>query len=215
MFACPWLSDSKLRVLTASPMNCQDDFAGRVIDVGDDIGDKGTQELLAGARRDTWSIPGGIEILSKPDEIRPDYVPICGLSLGQSCLARLDTAQRGFPTLLQLCRDEAIVRIAGCVSPFRERGFILGLLKLEFDDASLLGLAFHVRPFRFECRLNRHRFNSPEEFFADRRLDADAAEGQTSGLAQHKIWTLATIDGSARWTTAITYHQSSTAPCAG
>lgn len=30
-------------------MNRQDDFSGCVIDVGDDIGDKCTQELLSGA----------------------------------------------------------------------------------------------------------------------------------------------------------------------
>jgi hypothetical protein len=28
-------------VLTAPPMDCQDDLAGRLVDVGDDIGDKG------------------------------------------------------------------------------------------------------------------------------------------------------------------------------
>lgn len=53
-----------------------------------------------------------LRFLSKPDEVRRDYTLIGGLSLGQSGLARLDTTQRGFPTLLQLCRNQPIAQAA-------------------------------------------------------------------------------------------------------
>lgn len=176
MFAGLGFADSKLRVLAAAPVDCQDDLAWRVVDVGDDIGDKGAQELLSSACSDAWSVPGGIEIRSKPDKIRRDDISIGGLGRCESCLTHLDAAQCCFPALLQLCRNQPIVWIAGGIAPFCQCGFISGLLKLQFDDALLFGLAFHAHSLGFECRLDRHRFNGAKKFFADSRLNADAAE---------------------------------------
>src|SRR5882672_8523389 len=58
---------------------------------------------------------------------------------------------------LELRRNQAIVRIAGGVAPFRERGFVLGLLQFQFNDALLFTPTFHVPPFSFPCRLDGHR----------------------------------------------------------
>ena len=46
-------------------------------------------------------------------------------------MARFYSAKRRLPTLLKLRGDQAIVRIAGSVTPFRERSFISNLLQLE------------------------------------------------------------------------------------
>jgi len=40
-------ADAKLRMLAASPMDRQNDIAGGLVDIGDDVDDKGAQELLA------------------------------------------------------------------------------------------------------------------------------------------------------------------------
>ena len=48
------------------------------------------------------------------------------------------------PALLELRGDETIVGIAGSATPFRKRGFISGLLQLEFNDALLLTPGFHA-----------------------------------------------------------------------
>jgi hypothetical protein len=192
-------------MLTAAPMDRQNDFVRCLVNIGDDIGDESTQELLTGARGDARSIPSGIEILGKPNEIRRDYAPICSLNLGQSGLARLDTAQRGFPILLQLCRDQPIVWIAGGIAPLRERSLILGLLKLQFDDASVFGLALHVHPLGFECGVDRHRFNRPEKLPRNSGFNPHSTEGQTPRQTQHKVWTFTTIDRPSRWATTIAY----------
>jgi len=46
VFAGLRLSDPQLRVLTTTPMDRQDDFARGLIDIDNDVGDKGAQELL-------------------------------------------------------------------------------------------------------------------------------------------------------------------------
>ena len=42
-------ADPQLRVLAASPVDRQDDFARRLVDVGNDVRDKGSEEPLTGA----------------------------------------------------------------------------------------------------------------------------------------------------------------------
>ena len=88
----------------------------------------------------------------KADKIWGDNGPIGSLSRGQSGLAQLNTAQGRFPALLQL--------------------------KLQFDDALLFGLAFHPHALGFVCRFNRHRFNGPKKFLANRRFDPHTTERQ-------------------------------------
>ena len=56
-------------MLTAAPVDGQDDFARGVIDVSDDVHDEGAQQSLPCAHADTWRIPGGIQISRKPGKV--------------------------------------------------------------------------------------------------------------------------------------------------
>ena len=109
-------------------MDRQDDLAHRLVDVGDDVGDERSEESLARAHGHTWCVPGGIEILGQPGKVWRSGRWIRRPHRLQSRLARLDPAERFFPAPLELSGDEAIVGIAGGIAPFRERGFIAGLL---------------------------------------------------------------------------------------
>src|SRR6516164_656635 len=59
------LADPQLRVLTALPVDCQDDLSGCFVNIGDDVDDKCAQELLARAHSHARSIPRGGEIVGK------------------------------------------------------------------------------------------------------------------------------------------------------
>ena len=128
-------------------MDCQDDLARRVIDIGNDVGDQGAQKPLARAHGHAWCIPSSIEIVRQAGEVwghdgrfrRPHRL--------QARLARLDSPKRRLPTLLKLRGDQAIVGITGSVAPFRKRGFVPSLLQLQFHDALLFTPSFHVPPF--------------------------------------------------------------------
>ena len=63
------------------------------------------------------------------------------------------------PSSSRAVRRWAIVWIAGSVTPLRERGFIPGLLQLEFDDPLLFTSTFHVSPFGLHRRLDRQRLD--------------------------------------------------------
>ena len=64
------LADPQLRVLAASPMDRQDDLACRLIDIGNDVGDKGAQEPLARAHGHARGVPCGIQIVRQVGEVR-------------------------------------------------------------------------------------------------------------------------------------------------
>ncbi len=70
MFPAFQFTDPQLRVLAASPMNRQDDLARRLVNVGDDVGNKGAQELLTSSHCYVWGIPCGIEVVGKPGKVR-------------------------------------------------------------------------------------------------------------------------------------------------
>jgi len=86
------LADPQLRMLAAAPMDRQDDLARRLVDVGNDVGDKGAQEPLTRAHGHARRVPCGVEIVGKAGEVgrrggrirRPHFL--------QSRLARLDAA---------------------------------------------------------------------------------------------------------------------------
>jgi hypothetical protein len=44
-------------MLASTPMDCEHDVAGFIIDIDDDVGDQCPQQLLARAHRDTRCIP--------------------------------------------------------------------------------------------------------------------------------------------------------------
>ncbi len=54
-----------------------------------------------------------------------------------------------------------------------------------------------------KCGINRHRFNRPEKLPRNSGLNPHCTEGQAPRQTQHKVWTDATIDGPARWATAV------------
>jgi hypothetical protein len=113
-------------------------------------------------------------------------------------LARLHSAKRRLPALLKLRGDQAIVGIAGSVSPFRERSFIASLLQLELHDALFFTSSFHVPPLGLHSRLDRHRLHGAEKLSGNRGIDPQAAEGEAPGQPQHLVRTLTPIDGLSR-----------------
>jgi Transposase IS66 family len=79
------LAHPQLRMLTASPMDRQDDLALRLVDVGDDVGDKGAEQALAGTHGHVRCVPGGIEVVCEPREV--------GCRGGRVGHSRLDSRQ--------------------------------------------------------------------------------------------------------------------------
>ena len=128
MLAGVRFANAQLRVLAAAPMDRQDDLTRRLVDIGDDVGDQGTQQPLACAHCDTRRVPCELEIVGQASEVGRHGNWLGRLHRFQLRLARLDAAKRRLPTLLELGSDQAIVGIAGGVAPFRERSFISSLL---------------------------------------------------------------------------------------
>ncbi len=79
----------------------------------------------------------------------------------------------------------------------------------------MFGLALHVPPFGFQRRFDGHRLNRAEKLSGDRRVDAEAAEGEASGQPEHLVGTLAPIDGLARRPARVTHHQATPATTTG
>jgi hypothetical protein len=63
MLASLRLADPQLRMLTAAPMDRQNDLTLRLVHVGDDVGHQSAQEPLASAHTDAWRAPGGFEVV--------------------------------------------------------------------------------------------------------------------------------------------------------
>jgi len=68
-------------------------------------------------------------------------------------------------------------------------------LKLQFKNAPLFSLPFHVPPFCGEGRFNRHWFNGADKLLANRLVDAEAAEHHTPALAKHNVPAVASVHG--------------------
>jgi hypothetical protein len=165
------LADSQLRVLAAAPMDCQHDLARCVVDISDDVGDQGAQKPLARAHGHAWRVPCGVEVARQASEVWRHDGRFSRPHCLQPYLARLDAAKRRLPALLKLRGDQAIVGITGSVAPFRKRGFIPGLLQLQFHDALLFIPSFHVPPLGLYRRLDRHRLHGAKKFSSDRGVD--------------------------------------------
>ena len=105
MLAGVRLADTQLRVLAAAPMDRQDNLARRLVDIGNDVGDQGTQQPLARAHGDTWRVPCGLEIVGQAGEVGRYGNWLRRLHRLQPRLARLDAAKRRLPTLLELRGD--------------------------------------------------------------------------------------------------------------
>jgi hypothetical protein len=57
MLARSWLAHPQFGVLAASPMDREDDFPRFVIDIGDDVSNQGSQQLLTSAHADFGRVP--------------------------------------------------------------------------------------------------------------------------------------------------------------
>jgi transposase len=66
VFAGLRLADPQLRMLTAAPMDRQDNLARHLINICNDVGDKGAQEPLARAHGHARRVPRSVEIVSQP-----------------------------------------------------------------------------------------------------------------------------------------------------
>ena len=70
MFARARFAQTQLGVLSALPMNDQDDLARRFIDIDDDLVDQGAHQLLAASHGDVGVLPGRFEILGDRVQVR-------------------------------------------------------------------------------------------------------------------------------------------------
>ena len=69
MLAGPGLSEPKLGVLTTLPMDCQNDLAGRLVDVGGNFVHQRPQQLLTRAHSHTRSLPRRLQVFGNAHKI--------------------------------------------------------------------------------------------------------------------------------------------------
>jgi len=164
---------------------------------------------LASAHGHAWCVPGSIEVIGKTGEVRRRGGRFRHLHCLQSCFASLHSAKRGFPTLLELRSDQAIVGIAGGVAPLGEWSLIPRLLQIQLHDALLFTSAFHVHSLGFQSGFDRHRFNGAEKLSDNRSFDTRTAERQASARPHHLTGKVTTINGLSWWAPAIGHPQAS------
>lgn len=198
VFAGSWLPNPHLGVLAAAPTDGQDDFASCVIHVGNDLRDQCAQKWLSRSHGNVRCIPRGTQILGQSAEVGHRCGRRGHTHRLQSCFGVLYAMQCDFPAFLELGCDQAIVRIAGGIAPFGERGLILRLLQLEFYDALLLALDIHVTLLGLDCRLIRHRLERTQQLPRHRCLGSVAAKGRATRTPQHQVWPIAAIDHRQR-----------------
>ena len=150
-------------MLATAPMDCQDDFTGGFVDVGNDIGDEGAQESLARPHRDAWCIPSHGEVFGEASEIGASGDGGRGSNGVDLRFAVRDAAQRRLPALFQLRSNQSIIGVTCRVAPFGKRGLVPGLLQFKFHDAAMFALTFHVSPFGLQRRLDCHGLEGSKE----------------------------------------------------
>ena len=174
------LPDPQLGVLAAAPVDGEDHVSHGLVDIGDDVGDEGAQQPLAGAHRGAGRVPSGLEVLGKADEVRCADRRVRRPHRIQPGLACFDAAQRGLPALLKLCGYEAVVRIASSIAPLSQRGFVAGLLQLKLDETSSFVLLIPVHPLGLQRGLDRHRFHDAEDLLRDGGVDTASPRTQST-----------------------------------
>ena len=129
MLAGPGLADAKFGMLTAAPVDRQNDLAGRLVDVGDNLvqpASAATADACAWSRSESSTRPQGLRQCPQ-NRVWPALV------IGAFAAFRRDShscTRRSvrLPALFERGGDQAIVRVAGGITPLGERGFITGLL---------------------------------------------------------------------------------------
>ena len=146
MLACSRLTHPQFGVLAASPMDREDDFARFMIDIGDNVGNQSSQQLLTGAHADFGSVPRRRQLTGQVGKGIRSYLDSLGLFSELACFQRLDALQGLLPVLFKLCRDETIVGIACRITALRKTGLIAGLLNLQSQNTVAVFLVFEVDP---------------------------------------------------------------------
>jgi hypothetical protein len=100
-------------MLAASPMDRQNDLACLLVDISDDVDNESPEEALASTHGHAGCVPCGFEIVGKSGEVGFSGGRVRRPHRLQSRLASLHATERGFPALLKLRSDQAIIGIAG------------------------------------------------------------------------------------------------------
>ena len=157
------------------------------------------------ARRSCWRArivtPGALQAVARssasPGEVRRRRRVLRLHQRIETFDAGLDAAERHLPRPLELSRDQAVVRVAGGVAPFRQRGVVSRLLEVELRHPPSLGFALFVHALGFPRRLDRHGFYHAQELGRDGGVDAGAAEGHAAVEPPRDLSTFAAVRGAA------------------
>ena len=179
-----------------------DDLAGRLVDVGDDVGDQRPQQLLARAGRDARRGPRGGEVGGEAGEVRDGSRRIGGVQRREARAAVLHAPQRVLPVLLELRRDQAVVGIAGRVAALRQAGFVERLPEIELHDPPSFGLPLPVHPLGFQRRLDRHGSTTRSISVATAASTREPPK-PGSAAARAQVGPVAAIDRAARRRTRV------------
>ena len=187
------LAYPQFRVLTATPMDREDDLARLVVYINDDIGDQCPQKSLTRTHRNSTSVPGRRQIVRQVRESIGSDLYIRGLFGELARLELVDAPKCLLPALLQLRSDEAVVGIACRVAPFCESGFVASLLEFQIQDPVLVLLLFTVHPLCLERCFDRHRLHNPQNLSRDGGVHAWPAKSHATWQPHHKVRPVAAI----------------------
>lgn len=148
------LADADLRMLPALPMDGELNFLRIFVGGCDNIFDQCAQKPLPEAHVDIGIGPRCLEIMGQAREVR--HIALIGLSIVEPRLAGLDAAKRRFPALLELRGNQSVIGITGSIAPLGQRGFVAGLLEVQFDHLSPLRFALEMHALRLQSRFDRH-----------------------------------------------------------
>ena len=192
MLARSWLAHPQFGVLAASPMDREDDFARFMIDIGDNVGNQSSQQLLTGAHADFGSVPRRRQLTCQVGKGIRSYLDSLGLFGELACFHLLDALQGLLPAFLKLCRNKTIVGIAGRITALREACLITGLFKLQSQNTVPVFLLFSMHSLCLERCFNRHRLHHSQQLLGNCGIDPRAAEGHAPRLP-HDVSILAAI----------------------
>jgi len=211
MLSCSRLAYPQFRVLAATPMDGQNDVARLIIHINDNVGNQGSQQLLACTHGDAGSVPRGGQVVRQIGKgIGSDLNS--GRLFGELAPLQLfDTLECLLPALLQLCSDETIVGVTCRVAAFRETGLVASLLEFQIQDPVLVFLLFPVHPLCLERCFDRHRFHGPQELPGNGSIDPWPTEGHAPWQPHHKVRFVAAIHRSALWIAGVSDAEASSA----
>ena len=195
-------------------MNRQDDFAGLVVNIGDDVGDQRAHESLAGAHAHAGRVPGGFQVIGEAGQVRANGLRVWRVHRFQPRLARLHALQRGLPALLQFGGDQAVVGVAGGITSLGERCFIARLLQIELGHVLSVAQAFLTHALGLQRRLERHGLHDTEDLRGNSLIHARTAKSQATVKAEMKVRPVATATWAAGCPPDIGDRQATAAPTA-